>query len=505
MMTLFGRFRRLKLDPAVLGLARGEATSTYFCTPVGAQLIGWAGADGIHYCFIRAFGEMVFAVDPMNVPGNYVYPLARTFEDFLRLLLACCSADALQQAHAWEQAQFDRYLRENPATDAQTAALDKLAAACGLTPMEDPLAYLKAVYTEFDRAQIKFRPDYYEWAPAEPQEPQKPAWKVYYHGNFWGHRGRDRAGLPIPIHRTFPWGEDCVCVPAVYSCAAGLVADLCIRVDPARIRTFLRHVDPNTEDQLNPEERERLESLNPLHIDFRLEAAVNGRSLRQKYGCSLAWLPEDCLPEGYQNERQARWILEEYGLDPAFGWLIHRVSLPWATSRRPALRTLTLTLHPHPISLPGQHFTVAGAGDTVTLTHPLTGAAYTLTVQEYEAQTLDPRHFRDENMEYPTHCVAMSCSLSPDLPRGAVQIRDCAAGDRPRCTARSPLAPEAVNDAVVAVIGSADGPTALAFGPVVQATLHAAVSSLRFEPAAQIEWRVSWQETTRQPLVMVCV
>ena len=79
-MTLYGRFRRLKLDPAVLGMEHRAENEAYFCTPVGAAIIGWAGVDGIHYCFIRRFGEMVFAVDPMNDPGNHVYPLARNFE-----------------------------------------------------------------------------------------------------------------------------------------------------------------------------------------------------------------------------------------------------------------------------------------------------------------------------------------------------------------------------------------------------------------------------------------
>ncbi|WP_222860695.1 hypothetical protein [Paenibacillus antibioticophila] len=46
----------------------------YFCTPKGARMIGWAGVDGIHFCFVRGFGEMVFAVSPMNTAGNYVHP-----------------------------------------------------------------------------------------------------------------------------------------------------------------------------------------------------------------------------------------------------------------------------------------------------------------------------------------------------------------------------------------------------------------------------------------------
>ncbi len=49
----------------------------------GAEVIGWAGVDGIHCCFVKGFGEMVFAVNPSNLPGDHVHPLARSFEDFV--------------------------------------------------------------------------------------------------------------------------------------------------------------------------------------------------------------------------------------------------------------------------------------------------------------------------------------------------------------------------------------------------------------------------------------
>ena len=65
---------------------------------MGAKIIDWAGVDGIHYCKIYGFGEMVFAISLMNVAPNYVHPLFRTFSVYLRLLLACGSCDAREQA-----------------------------------------------------------------------------------------------------------------------------------------------------------------------------------------------------------------------------------------------------------------------------------------------------------------------------------------------------------------------------------------------------------------------
>ena len=72
-------FRKTGIDLAPLGMGQRPETETYFCTPRGARIFGWAGVDGIHFCFIRGFGEMVFAVSPMNLAPHYVHPLARNF------------------------------------------------------------------------------------------------------------------------------------------------------------------------------------------------------------------------------------------------------------------------------------------------------------------------------------------------------------------------------------------------------------------------------------------
>lgn len=136
MATTYERYLKLNLDGSRVGLERGESESSYFCTPKGAKVIGWAGVDGIHYCFVRGFGEMVFAVSPMNTPANYVHPVARDFMDFLRLLLACGDAAALEQVYCWDQAQFDAFLQDNPLTGEQQAVLDVIREKLLLAPME---------------------------------------------------------------------------------------------------------------------------------------------------------------------------------------------------------------------------------------------------------------------------------------------------------------------------------------------------------------------------------
>ena len=195
MAAFYQKFLRKHLDLSSLSVMRREDNDPYFCTPKGASIFGWAGVDGIHFCFVRGFGETVFAVSPMNGGKDCVHVIARDFSDFLRLLLATGDSAALEQAWQWDEAQFDAFLAENPPTDEQKAVLLQITTVFSLTPMERPWQYLRKLQAEFDLSKLKFTEDFYdpEMNPDAPE--QKMDWKVYFDGSFWGHHGRERAGL----------------------------------------------------------------------------------------------------------------------------------------------------------------------------------------------------------------------------------------------------------------------------------------------------------------------
>ena len=100
MALTYQAFLKKGIDLAPLGWETEGAFIPYFCTPRGGQG-SWPGWRGwYHYCTIRGFGEIIFAVSPMNV-GDYVHPIARNFDDLLRLLLSCTDMAALEQCYAW--------------------------------------------------------------------------------------------------------------------------------------------------------------------------------------------------------------------------------------------------------------------------------------------------------------------------------------------------------------------------------------------------------------------
>lgn len=148
----YEKLLRSGIDLSPVGVERRVENTPYFCTPKGAAIFGWAGVDGIHFCFIRGFGGMVFAVSPMNAAPEYVHPLAKDFADFLRLLLACGDAAAPEQTWIWDEAQFAAFLRE--------------------------------VQSSFDYGRLRYSKEFHNPDRSAPVEIPVPAWEVCYEGGL---------------------------------------------------------------------------------------------------------------------------------------------------------------------------------------------------------------------------------------------------------------------------------------------------------------------------------
>lgn len=494
-MTVYQKFKKLNIDHSAIGLEQSDTDVTYYCTPRDAKIIGWAGVDGIHYCTIPEFGELVFAVSPMNF-GDCVHPIARSFEDLLRMLLSCGSTDALEQCYAWDEEQFKAFLIDCPATEKQQAVLGMLQNEFDLRPMEDVFAYVKELQAGFDLTRIPYTEDYYDpdmnaAAPAQPQE-----WKVTYDGGFWRNKGN--AGIEVPIGKSFCWGEEKWYIPAVYVCDKGLVIDYCKQANPVQVKAFIDKWDLLNEgnNHYTKEQQEQIEREHPLHASFNGHVTLNGYKLQSDHGCGLPWIPESCLSDGLLRETEAIQIIEHYGLDDRLAWSIQRSSYLWGDANGLDIQSLTVRMERQRENISGKHFNTPHVGESVSLSHPLTGQSYVLTVHEVEQRELPEHAFRDPSMEYPRYYLAMSYSLEPDISGRGFMIQDCAEGDRPKQKKRDPneFAPVAFSSAaVIGVIGRTDGPTAIIMGQNTP-KLHAACSSLHFEPVDEVEWRVIFSE-----------
>ena len=493
--SMFQRFLKMNIDHAAIGLAQRQENTPYFCTPKNAHVLGWAGVDGIHYCTIPEFGEMVFAVSPMNL-GDYVHPIARDFRELLCMLLACGDMAALEQCYAWDREQYEAFLLDFPVTEAQRQVLDTLRKELDLEPVADVYGSVKALQRGFDLSRIPYTEDYYD-PDMNPAAPVPKEWKVTYDGGFWG--GSGKAGTEISLEKHFRWEKESWYIPAVYLCGKGLVVDLCKEVDPAEMQAYIDKWDLYNEAQhrYTKEQQEQLERENPLCSDFRSLAIVNGKELYCEHGYGETWIPARYLPSGSRPNPEAEQAILHYGLDPESCWEIRRCCFPWQTARKPKLKTLCLELEREPERITGACFDSPEAGESVALVHPQTGAEYLLGVQEYENKTLPDRAFPGDTLEYPMHYRAMAYTLTPPLP--GLMIRDSEESEPPRqkiplgLTAEEAAALALIGGssgpsaASVAIIGGSDGPTALILGGSSQER-KVACSALRFEAVEKVRW-----------------
>lgn len=161
-MTMYEKFCQLGIDGRWIGLENSEICAEYFCTPYNATIIGWE--NNIHYCFVGGYEDMVFAVNPETVVDKYVYPLAISFIDFLRLILACGSTTAVEQIIGWSKEQFEDFLRsdDNTILLEQKVVLDRIQSELELVPMENPYEYVKSVQEQYNDSKIKFSNEYYD-------------------------------------------------------------------------------------------------------------------------------------------------------------------------------------------------------------------------------------------------------------------------------------------------------------------------------------------------------
>lgn len=230
-------------------------------------------------------------------------------------------------------------------------------------------------------------------------------------------------------------------LPAVYTCAHGLVFDLFFAVPMAEYRAFFDKWSALEEEELEAQEQ-IAEAENPLEKSVQYRMLVNGRELHDYSASGSSHVPElqeEEAPE-FDGEEKLSALLELYGLleqSPDCAWYHMRVQMPWATKRRPkAIRSLKLQLSAHDtlVSAPTV-FEVAGDGaERMEIPFALPdGHVHTLCVLESTKDSLPEKaHIEDTDFRWPRAFSALRYTVEPALPEGIrLQLRDMAQGDRP--------------------------------------------------------------------------
>ena len=162
MNTVFEQYKALNIDGSLISLQQSEEVYPYFCYPTNAKAIGFEGS--IMYCFIEGYGETVFASNPESCADIYVYPLARSFYDFISLILACGSVNPVEQIVWMNKHQFEQHLHDEKEiqTTEQKELLSFLEKELHIAAMENVFEYVKEFQSDFDYSKIQFSDEYYD-------------------------------------------------------------------------------------------------------------------------------------------------------------------------------------------------------------------------------------------------------------------------------------------------------------------------------------------------------
>ena len=176
MNLLYEKYKNLKIDGSWIGLEAGAQTP-YFCTPIGAEIIGWD--NGIHYCFIKGFGDMVFCVNPEPCCDYNVYPIARNFCDFLGLILATGNTNTLQQIIWWDKKRFEDFVNSTEEQEYRVrpevqGVLSTIRKGIDIAPIDTLFEYIKDLQSNFPYEQIPFTNEYYDTLGIERPDGTEP-------------------------------------------------------------------------------------------------------------------------------------------------------------------------------------------------------------------------------------------------------------------------------------------------------------------------------------------
>lgn len=317
-------------------------------------------------------------------------------------------------------------------------------------------------------------------------------WKVTYEGGFYPKRGR--AGKELRVDKEFVWGNEIWHIPAVYLCTKGLVVDFCVEVELERVKAFINKWNllvKNDRERSNAE-YEQIEEEHPLNMEFHSKVLVNENELCQKHGCAIYWIPEECLLDDLATETEAKGILEHYGYDLRKAWAVHRVAYPWREKKLRTVKSLNVQLEREKVKIPCVPFAVPKVGKCRIILNPTTGVKHTLTVHAYEEREVDPKHFLDDSMEWPTNYAIMTYTLFPELDD--FMLQDASQGDSPRRKESSPHGPMASSVGIIGLRPKADDGEEYFHPDGTVAKLRVCCSGMYFEMPKTIEWKLTFRE-----------
>lgn len=471
-MTPYKKFKKLSIDTSSIGLITNSDSEKYFCTPKGAAVIGEEGVDGIHYCFVRNYGEIVFAVNPMGTNGTCVYPIAYNFTDFLSLILACKNVCIIEQIYGIDKKEFLHLIEQQTLSDEETKVLNAIKREFDIEPMKNPFEYVKEVQKETDLSELRFSREYYD--QFNIQVPDDVDWNVYMSGSFYGHGKREPAGEEIKVDKRFEYIGRQWQIPSVYLFKKGIVVDVCFSVEREEIQKYMDKIKQIPEVVLIRGDFD--DSDNPFNPGFSFSVSANNQQLAD-YERNAGYVVTTYNPLSNENESDdltSIFAMEHYGLDTNKGWVFVRSSFKWGKKAAAKLEKLGVTIHFDEIPVPVLEFSGSDKDKKLEFVSPTDGEKYTLNILDSKHMELSEEVCKETGIPYPSFVEQIKYKILPEMSDYLYSVSeyieklydfsddnvsDCSSSDDliGRETDKTNTSYNA------AVIGGSDGPTAICF------------------------------------------
>ena len=121
----------------------------------------------------------------------------------------------------------------------------------------------------------------------------------------------------------------------------------------------------------------------------------------------------------------------------------------------------------------------------------MTGVTHTLSVREYEVRDMDPNHFPDESMEWPTNYSIMTYTLFPELEE--VYMKVACQGDAPR-SKKGSQSDGATSVGIIGLRPRVENGEDYHHPDGSVAKLRVCCSSMYFDKTERIEWEFTLKE-----------
>lgn len=284
---------------------------------------------------------------------------------------------------------------------------------------------------------------------------------VYFSGEFFFHKTNEKKGRRTTVNTEFIKDGKKWRILAYYTCSAGLVFDISVETDINEFNAFYE----------NGQSAEH-----PLNNRFDIKLIRNKKLINMSHMGSIDYIP------GNIDNIEAEKLIKHYKLPTDNCQSFYRVCFP--CRMKSEIHTLSLKI------LPVNEFLNAARFSSLTKTpieiiHPVTEEKYELKITSVSDEIIDFSG-NDEIMSFPGKLKTMEYTLNPELDVSAFDIRDTKTGDSPKIKSDYKYLPDSACS--YAVIGGADGPTAVSVGCPKPPSVYSVCSSLYFEEQEEIIW-----------------